>query len=295
MKLATAMLAGCLILLLISCTNARTTDETQSEQQQQVKPPAPRAQESEMIRKVSAISLPEGFTRMTFGKTDFATFLRAFPIDTTDNIVHLYNGDEKYNQSAQFRILDIDVGNRDLQQCADAVMRLQAEFLFSQGRKEDITFMFTNGDDVPFTKYAEGYRPTVNGNNVSWRKIRAADHSHANFRKYMDLIFSYAGSHSLSRQLEPVADFNSIRPGDVLIQGGFPGHAIIVMDVAIHDNGVDKVFLLAQSYMPAQEIHILNNPGQGILSPWYPVRSSGTIRTPEWTFITDDLMRFSNN
>ena len=40
------------------------------------------------------------------------------------------------------------------------------------------------------------------------------------------------GSASLSKQLNPVTDFSTIQPGDVIIRGGFPGHAVIVMDVA---------------------------------------------------------------
>lgn len=35
----------------------------------------------------------------------------------------MYNVAEKQNQQAQFAVLDISVGNKNLQQCADAVMR----------------------------------------------------------------------------------------------------------------------------------------------------------------------------
>ena len=50
----------------------------------------------------------------------------------------------------------------------------------------------------------------------------------------------------------------NIEIGDVFIQGGFPGHAIIVVDLAENEVG-EKCFLVAQSYMPAQEIHVLKN------------------------------------
>ncbi|MGH7599664.1 MAG: DUF4846 domain-containing protein [bacterium] len=48
----------------------------------------------------------------------------------------MYNGAPKPNQAAQYRVLAIDVGNKDLQQCADAVIRLRAEYLFGQEKNE---------------------------------------------------------------------------------------------------------------------------------------------------------------
>lgn len=82
-----------------------------------------------------------------------------------------------------------------------------------------------------------------------------------------------------------------MQTGDVLIQGGSPGHAAIVVDLAVNAQG-QKVFLLAQSYMPAQSIHILKNPVNPALSPWYEADNSAVVQTPEWTFTTKDLKRF---
>jgi len=64
------------------------------------------------------------------------------------------------------------------------------------------------------------------------------------------------------------------------------------MDVAI-DNSGNKLFLLSQSYMPAQETHILVNPLDQDISPWYRA-NEGMIRTPEWTFESSDLRRFKD-
>ena len=76
--------------------------------------------------------------------------------------------------------------------------------------------------------------------------------------------------------------------GDVFILGGSPGHAVIVVDLARNKNG-EKVFMLAQSYMPAQETQILRNPSDAFISPWYRAESQSKLHTPEWTFKIDEL------
>lgn len=98
------------------------------------------------------------------------------------------------------------------------------------------------------------------------------------------------GSASLSKQLKSVS-FNTIQPGDVLIRGGFPGHVVIVMDVAVNKEG-KKIFMLAQSYMPAQDIHVLVNPTSKILSPWYEANGATMIVTPEYVFTNRELKRW---
>jgi hypothetical protein len=56
----------------------------------------------------------------------------------------------------------------------------------------------------------------------------------------------------------------------VIIRGGFPGHAVIVMNMAVTTEG-KKIYLLAQSYMPAQDIHVLINPNNNDICLWYEV------------------------
>ena len=70
--------------------------------------------------KLIDIPLPNGYTRVQAQDKSFAVFLRNIKIKKDPN-VYLYNGHLKGNQSAQFVVLDIPVGKKDLQQCADAV------------------------------------------------------------------------------------------------------------------------------------------------------------------------------
>jgi len=58
------------------------------------------------------------------------------------------------------------------------------------------------------------------------------------------------------------------------------------MDVAVNKEG-KKIFMLAQSYMPAQDIHVLVNPQDENLSPWYQIEEE--IVSPEYVFRKGEL------
>lgn len=239
---------------------------------------------------INNIAPPKEYERIDYSVNSFQDWLRHLPLKK-NNTVFLFNGEKKYNQSAQYRVIDIDVGNKDLQQCADAVMRLRAEYLFASNQKNNIHFNYTNGVSIPFSKWSSGYYPSLKSNKVLW--VSSPNNSSYNsFKKYMNNIFMYAGTASLEKELDKI-ELEDIETGDVFIKGGFPGHAVIVIDVAINKTNGDKCFMLAQSYMPAQNIHILKNPNNSDLSPWYSLKEcKDIIETPEWTFYPDQLKRF---
>lgn len=101
----------------------------------------------------------------------------------------LYNGQPKRNQAAAFAVVDMEIGKSDLQQCADAIMRLRAEYLWAQKRYGEIKFNFTNGFPVEYKKWAEGNRIKVNGNQTSWYAASSADYSYKTFRNYLNMVF----------------------------------------------------------------------------------------------------------
>ena len=184
----------------------------------------------------------------------------------------------------------MEIGERNLQQCADAVMRLKAEYLYNSDQFNKIHFNFTNGFRVDYSEWMKGKRIVVEGNKSYWQKQTTPSNTYYSFRKYMDIIFAYAGTLSLSKEMTSV-NLKDMKIGDVFIQGGSPGHAVIVVDIAV-DSANNKVFLLAQSYMPAQDIHVLKNPNNKKISPWYNLDFEGDLVTPEWTFTKSDLKRF---
>jgi hypothetical protein len=239
----------------------------------------------------SRVQPPPGFERRPAPPNSFAAWLRGLPVKPGRPAVRLFNGQLKANQEAQHVVLDIDVGKRDRQQCADAVMRLRAEYLHHAGRDGEICFRFTNGTPARWTDWKSGLRPNLGGRKTVWDKIAAPDPGYPSFRRYLDVVFSYAGTFSLHRELDKVADPRTIEAGDVFIEGGFPGHAVMVVDVA-QDGGGRRAVLLAQSYMPAQDIHVLRNPAS-LTHAWYVIDGDLPLPTPEWHFPAGSLHRFS--
>jgi Domain of unknown function (4846) len=236
------------------------------------------------------VPVPQGYARVPVAVGSFAEWLRTLPVKPGKPPVYLYNGSLKGNQEAQALVLDIDTGSKDLQQCADAVMRLRAEYLYAREHFEAIHFNFTTGDRASYSQWRQGFRPRIQGSQVSWLQTGVATASYQGFRDYLESVFTYAGSASLSREMV-AKDVLNLAPGDVFIRGGFPGHAVIVLDVAKRGEG-EAVFLLAQSYMPAQDMHVLRNPSSDALSPWYSTEFGEELVTPEWTFTRAQLKQF---
>lgn len=240
----------------------------------------------------SDIAPPKGYVRTKLKQSSWAYWLRHLPLKKPGTEVFLYDGRKKSNQDAHVEVINIDVGTRDLQQCADAIIRLKSEYLYARRAYSSIHFNFTSGHEATFPKWARGYRPVVKGNSVKWVKKRSKDYSYANFRRYLRTVFMYAGTYSLSKELKHRPSVKEMRIGDIFIKGGFPGHSVLVVDMAHNPGTGKKVFLLAQSYMPAQDIHVLRNPSDRSLSPWYELDFGKTLGTPEWNFGRTGLMHF---
>ena len=241
---------------------------------------------------VNRIGLPEGFERAPVEKNSFADWLRHLPLKEDGSKVNLYNGEPKSRQDVHSAVIDIDAGGKeDLQQCADACMRLRAEYLYSVKKHDKINFKFTSGDNASWVKWTEGYRPKINGNKVTWAKTGTTGTSHDNFKSYMKTVFRYCGTYSLGQELKSI-NVTEMKIGDVFIKGGFPGHAVTILDMAENKKTGEKIFIISQSYMPAQDIHILKNFNNENFSPWYSVNFGSELDTPEWTFDKTSLKRF---
>lgn len=234
--------------------------------------------------------VPEGFERTKVEKKSFAEWLRKFPLKEVDAEVHYYNGQVK-KYSVHEAVLELDVGKRDLQQCADSIIRLRAEYLLEMKEYEKIHYNFTNGFNASYKEWRSGKGIAVVGNSVKWVEKNYANHSYESFRRYLDMIFSYSGTLSLEKELKK-RRLEDMEIGDVFIKGGSPGHCVIVVDTAINSTSGEKIFMVAQGFMPAQEMHVVKNLKMGNISPWYLADNREEFNFAGFSFSRNQLKCF---
>ncbi|WP_179336903.1 DUF4846 domain-containing protein [Winogradskyella ludwigii] len=239
---------------------------------------------------VSRVNIPNGYKRVDYAKGSFETYLRHYKLKAFGSKIINYDDTNYFWQGGHIGILEISVPKNGLQQCADALIRIRSEYLWDSNRKDEIGFNFTSGHYCSWTKYADGYRPKVNGNKVSFHKTASANSSKDNFYKYLNLIYMYSGTLSLYNELESVSA-KDLKIGDMLIKGGSPGHIVMIGDEVVNKNN-EKLFVLFQGNTPAQSVHLVKNLEYSAISPWYQLEDDAIILVSNYTFSSAKFVRF---
>ena len=242
---------------------------------------------------INHIPLPAGYKRTAVEANSYADWLRHLPVKDGRKTAYTYDGRPAMTADVVFAVLDIDIGTKDLQQCADAIIRLHAEYLYALGKYRDIKYKFTSGDISRFHDWINGYRPLVeNGNKVSWTKSEKIDSSYKSFRGYLENIFMYAGTFSLEKEMDSIKSYGSIQIGDALILPGFPGHAVMVADIVFSKESGERSYLFIQGYTPAQDIHVIKNPSRQDGLPWFELKANQNLQIMHWIFDENNIRRF---
>lgn len=238
----------------------------------------------------SRFLVPSGYRRLEKPAGSLQGYLRQYSMKPDKSPVLLYDGKEKKRQDVHAAVFAMPLAEGDLQQCADSVIRMYGEYLWSVGTYDAIAFHLTSGFLMDYPSWRAGKRLLVDKNNVSWVQKAAYDDSKESFLKYLRQVMVYAGTLSLEKECTRT-DLSQVLAGDLFIRGGSPGHCVMVVDVAEDESG-NRCFLLAQGFMPAQEFHVLNNPLHDT-DPWYYSNEiKDTVVTPEYSFSIDSLKRW---
>ena len=212
-------------------------------------------------------------------------FLRHLPI--LDSPVLDYRGRPVSYQDKHIGIIPYDVGKADLQQCADALMRIRAEYLFEQKRYDEIGFHFTGGQYYSWNDYCKGKQPVPSGNDIRFIQTATKNKTHGSLRTYLDIVYTYASTISLAKELKHADHFEV---GTVVINPGSPGHCFIIIDEKTDVEG-NNLFKLAEGYTPAQSIYVLRNLNESEKTPWHRL-TRGVIETASYRFEKYQLGKF---
>ena len=116
-----------LIFLLCSCNVNTNQDNTITDEQEETSTATINPTGEKLIHRIAP---PSGYTWETAMPNSFAEFLHNLPLKETGSPVLDYTGTHISNQEEHIAIINYDVGTRNFQQCADATIRLRAEYLF---------------------------------------------------------------------------------------------------------------------------------------------------------------------
>ncbi|AZA77938.1 hypothetical protein EG347_10605 [Chryseobacterium sp. G0186] len=255
-------------IVLVNCTKDKVSSSLSSEETKKLVPENPVSINRDKNTIRERFLPPKDYEWQDEKPDSFGYFIESFNLKPYGSQILKYDGTPISTQHLHEAVFDIDTGNKDLQQCADAVIRLRAEYLYKMKSFDEIRFHFTSGDLFSWNEYKNGTRAFVNGNSVSFRKTAGFDDSYENFRSYLDLIFNYAGTISLNKEAQPVLKNSNLKTGDILITPGSPGHVVFIAGVCKNKEG-KRLFLLGEGFTPAQSIHVLSNPFHKKTSPWY--------------------------
>lgn len=187
-------------------------------------------------KRIGEIPCPAGYTRVA--SDDYTGFLRDLPLKKPGSLVHLYNGELARLQFLSAGVIDMPILSKD-EQCADITMRIRAEYLWENGRYNDICFTSVDGKEQHYT----------------------GGSSRAAFEKYMRTVYGTCNTASVFRETKERA-LKDIHPGDILVypsrKKGYYGHAVLVVDVARNKSGKVAV-LCVEGNTPAREAHVIRN------------------------------------
>lgn len=203
----------------------------------------------------------------------FGKWLNNLSLKNNNTPVYTFDGQKKSNPNIYVGVLDLEQPKKNVQFNANAIMSLRLEYFYREKKYNELDKLAKASSlPITYTKFVKG------------------DNSYAKFMEYLEYYLGNINSQIIANLMKPTS-IKDLQIGDVFFQKGtIKNHAVIVMDLA-QDKMGNKIFILAQSYYPSQDIHILSNPSNDLISPWY-IAKEGTLLTPEWRFLSSDLMRF---
>lgn len=242
------------------------------------------------------INPPQGYSRTSAQTGSMAAYLRSYPLLESGSRVKLHTGESR-TDAGEAAVMDVSLGEKNYEGPAGSMVRLLAEYFYSQSRYDDIEFTLGVQFAYDFNHWREGKVLQVDGNSIKWVSGGQSGDDGENFEKYLQTLFRHVSVDTMKKDMTLIEnpDSNEIRTGDVFIGKDKNGKTIcaMVVDICQSDVSDARYMLLAQGGSPAQMLHIVENPGDAENSPWYDCGFSNELVTPDASYDIESRYRFT--
>ena len=157
---------------------------------------------------------PKDFTRVTTEPGSFAHWLRALPLAGTGTNVADENGKATVATTAGYAAAVVAI-DMHAEESADALLRLHAEWLFSKGNLEGISYVSNSGKPLTFSRWRAGERIVLKKQNWEWLPTAkpATTVDYNSLRNFLDAAFQWVDPRALAIQGKATDAFD-VEPGD---------------------------------------------------------------------------------
>jgi len=235
---------------------------------------------------------PEGYVKVDVDSGSYAEFIRNYTLKPFNSVAYYYDdktGSYLENKEAsKLGVFQLPTALNRWMQCADSVIMLYAEHLYAEKKYSEISFTFANGFVCDWMSYMQGNRFNMKTNK--WELKAEPSDTYETFQKYLDLVYQFANTDSLARDMSSSPAMDDIQIGDAFVVGVSQlqavasainpdldikyGHAIFVVDVAVNKETGKKIFMLAEGNTPATEIAVIENPNTD-MGVWFEFNEVG--------------------
>jgi hypothetical protein len=219
---------------------------------------------------------PKEYRRVAVDPGTLGHWLRTLPLAAPGTVVQDLNGKPAAATIAGHAAAVVAI-DMHAEESADALLRLHAEWQFSSGRSEQISYASNTGRPLPFRRWLAGERIVMKKHGWAWasKAAPATQTSYADLRGFLDAAYQWVDPRALAIQGR-VLDAGDVAPGDYFVHAGKDPTLTIVLDVAKNPAG-EPALLLGHVAAPHQNMYVMRASAQSV---WFMPRATKDIPAP---------------
>jgi hypothetical protein len=204
----------------------------------------------------SRFATPKGYTRIAAKGSSIGHWLRMLPLSAEGTLVQDVNGRATLVASAGYAAAVVDI-DMHAEESADALLRLHAEWRFSQGNAGGISYVSNSGRPLPFSRWLSGGRIVMKKRGWDWSPSASpvSQQTYGELRNFLDAAYQWVDPRALAIQGRTLGA-DDVEPGDYFVHAGKDPTLVIVLDVAKNASG-EPALLLGHVAAPHQNLYVM--------------------------------------